>query len=67
MNERSKQDQNHQRFKTGDAESYDTVVDHFDRYTQQYTAHLCQPLLELAEIPENGTVLDVGAGTDVNS
>ena len=65
MNERSNQDQTHQRFKTGDAESYDAVVDHFDRYTQRYTAHLCQPLLELADIPINGVVLDVGTGTGV--
>lgn len=65
MNEHSNQGQTDQRFKTGDAESYDAVVDYFDRYTQRYTAHLCQPLLQMADIPVNGVVLDVGTGTGV--
>ena len=65
MSERLNQDGSHQRFKTGDAQSYDAVVDYFDHYTQRYTAHLCQPLFELADIPANGVVLDVGTGTGV--
>lgn len=65
MSQRLTQDQTHQRFKNNDAKSYDAVVDYFHRYTQRYTAHLCQPLLEMADIPVNGTVLDVGTGTGV--
>jgi ubiquinone/menaquinone biosynthesis C-methylase UbiE len=62
MNDRSEQDQ---QFKTDDAQSYDAVVDYFHRYTQRFTAHLCQPLLEMADIPADGVVLDVGTGTGV--
>lgn len=65
MIERSIQDQTDQRFKKSDAQSYDAVVDYFHRYTQRYTAHLCQPLLEMAHIPADGLVLDVGTGTGV--
>jgi ubiquinone/menaquinone biosynthesis C-methylase UbiE len=65
MSERSIKDQTDQRFKKSDAQSYDAVVDYFHRYTQRYTAQLCQPLLEIADIPANGVVLDVGTGTGV--
>lgn len=65
MSGHSNKDQVHERFKKRDAQSYDAVVDYFHRYTQRYTAHLCQPLLSMADIPANGVVLDIGTGTGV--
>lgn len=52
-------------FKIKDADSYNAVVDYFDRYTERFTRHLPAPMLELAHVPVNGRVLDVGTGTGV--
>lgn len=52
-------------FKTQDADSYNAVVDYFDQYTERFTRHMPGPMLELAEVPTNGKVLDVGTGTGV--
>ncbi len=40
-------DQDKRRFKTDDADSYNAVIKHFDRYTQRFTAHLPAPLLAM--------------------
>lgn len=58
-------DSDEQRFKVDDAESYDSVVDYFDKYTQRFTSHMPEALLAHASVPENGRVLDVGTGTGV--
>ena len=52
-------------FKTNDADSYNAVVDYFDQYTEPFTRHLPGSMLDMAEIPKNGKVLDVGTGTGV--
>jgi len=52
-------------FKTNDAGSYNAVVDYFDHYTERFTKHLLEPMLEMAEVPKNGNVVDVGTGTGV--
>jgi len=52
-------------FKTQDADSYNSVVDYFDQYTERFTRHMPGPMLEMAEIQKNGKVLDVGTGTGV--
>jgi ubiquinone/menaquinone biosynthesis C-methylase UbiE len=52
-------------FKTADADSYNSVVDYFDQYTERFTSHMPAPLLAMAEAPEAGAVLDVGTGTGV--
>ncbi len=54
-----------QRFKSGDADSYNKVADHFDQYTERFTSHLPAPLLAMANVPVNGSVLDVGTGTGI--
>lgn len=54
-----------QQFKTDDADSYDAVAGYFDRYTERYTSHMPEPLLAMANVPVNGTVLDVGTGTGI--
>ncbi|VAW53813.1 hypothetical protein MNBD_GAMMA05-1272 [hydrothermal vent metagenome] len=54
-----------QRFKTDDADSYNAVVDYFDQYTERFTCHLPEPLLAMANAPDNGEVLDVGTGTGI--
>lgn len=59
------EDQNEQRFKTDDADSYNAVVDYFDQYTERFTSHMPGPLLAMANVPDNGTVLDVGTGTGI--
>jgi len=52
-------------FKTNDANSYNAVVDYFDKYTERFTRHMPGPMLELASVPDNARVLDVGTGTGV--
>ena len=54
-----------QRFKTDDADSYNAVVDYFDQYTERFTSHMPEPLLSMADVPDNGRVLDVGTGTGI--
>ena len=54
-----------QRFKTDDADSYNAVVDYFDQYTERFTSHMPGPLLAMADVPDNGRVLDVGTGTGI--
>lgn len=54
-----------QRFKTDDADSYNAVVDYFDQYTERFTSHMPEPLLAMADVPDNGRVLDVGTGTGI--
>ena len=53
------------RFKTRDAESYDSVVAYFDRFTERFSAHMPAPLLAMANVPADGVVLDVGTGTGI--
>ncbi len=52
-------------FKTNDADSYNTVADYFDQYTERFTRHMPGAMLEIADVPKNGKVLDVGTGTGV--
>ena len=52
-------------FKKDDADSYDAVVDHFDRYTERYTSHLPLPLINQAKVSADGLILDVGTGTGI--
>lgn len=52
-------------FKIGDADSYNEVVDYFDKYTQRFTRHLLGPMLEMADVQPDQCVLDVGTGTGV--
>jgi ubiquinone/menaquinone biosynthesis C-methylase UbiE len=52
-------------FKIADADSYNSVVDYFDQYTERFTSHLPAPILAMAKIPAAGKVLDVGTGTGV--
>lgn len=54
-----------QQFKVDDADSYNAVVDYFDLYTERYTSHMPAPLLEMANIEDDGLVLDVGTGTGI--
>jgi len=54
-----------QRFKTDDADSYNAVVDYFDEYTERFTSHMPGPLMELANMPANSSVLDIGTGTGI--
>ncbi|NNM20028.1 MAG: methyltransferase domain-containing protein [Gammaproteobacteria bacterium] len=65
MNPDNNVDSENQRFKIDDAESYDGVVDYFDKYTQRFTSHMPEAMLAHASVPENGAVLDVGTGTGV--
>lgn len=65
MPENNFQNQGNERFKTDDADSYDAVVEHFDRYTQRFASHLPVALLAMAKLPANARVLDVGTGTGV--
>lgn len=58
-------EQDEQRFKTDDADSYNAVVDYFDQYTERFTAHMPEPLLAMANVPDKGMVLDVGTGTGI--
>jgi ubiquinone/menaquinone biosynthesis C-methylase UbiE len=52
-------------FKIADADSYNSVVDYFDQYTERFTSHMPAPILAMAKIPAAGKVLDVGTGTGV--
>lgn len=52
-------------FKTTDANSYNAVVDYFDRYTERFSRHMPAPMLALADLPVHAKVLDVGTGTGV--
>ena len=52
-------------FKTNDANSYNAVVDYFDKYTERFTRHMPGPMLDLAGVRNNAKVLDVGTGTGV--
>lgn len=52
-------------FKQKDADSYNAVVDYFDRYTERFTCHMPGPMFKLAQLSESSTVLDVGTGTGV--
>ena len=52
-------------FKTKDADSYNAVVDYFDRYTERFTRHMPEPMLALANVEKNARVLDIGTGTGV--
>ena len=52
-------------FKQKDADSYNSVVDYFDRYTERFTCHMPGPMFELAQLPKDPAVLDVGTGTGV--
>lgn len=52
-------------FKTADADSYNSVVDYFDQYTERFTCHMPGPMLSMAQLPAAGKVLDIGTGTGV--
>lgn len=65
MNANGSAGQDQTDFKIEDADSYNAVVDYFDRYTERFTAHMPEPLLALANAPGNGRVLDVGTGTGI--
>lgn len=52
-------------FKTNDADSYNAVAGYFDQYTERFTRHMPGPMLEMAEIPKHGKILDVGTGTGI--
>ena len=62
MNTRASDDSS---FKTGDADSYNDVVDYFDHFTDRFSQHLPGPMLELAAIQSQHKILDVGTGTGV--
>lgn len=52
-------------FKTDDADSYNQVVDYFDRYSERFSRHLPGPMQDLAGVQSNHSVLDVGTGTGI--
>ena len=52
-------------FKLDDADSYNEVVDLFDKYTEQVTRHLPVPMMSMAGVKANQRVLDIGTGTGV--
>ncbi|AXS82107.1 class I SAM-dependent methyltransferase [Marinobacter sp. Arc7-DN-1] len=52
-------------FKLDDADSYNEVVDLFDKYTEQVTGHLPTPMMSMAGIKADQRVLDIGAGTGI--
>jgi ubiquinone/menaquinone biosynthesis C-methylase UbiE len=54
-----------ERFKAGDAASYDAVADEFERLTQEFTAPIARRLVEFAGVSRADCVLDVGCGTGV--
>jgi len=64
MNSSTRQDTDSQ-FKTGDADSYNDVVDYFDRYTERFARHLPGPMMDLAFVQADHHVLDVGTGTGI--
>ena len=52
-------------FKLGDADSYNEVVDLFDKYTEQFTRHLPAPMMAMAAVQANQCILDIGTGTGI--
>ncbi|MDL0429761.1 methyltransferase domain-containing protein [Marinobacter sp. TBZ242] len=52
-------------FKLGDADSYNEVVDLFDKYTEQVTRHLPAPMMAMADVTPSQRILDIGTGTGI--
>lgn len=52
-------------FKLGDADSYNEVVDLFDKYTEQVTRHLPAPMMSMAGLTPGQRILDIGTGTGI--
>lgn len=52
-------------FKLGDADSYNEVVDLFEKYTEQVTRHLPAPMMTMAGVTSSQHILDIGTGTGI--